>query len=742
MGRSIASGSSGASRGTVTEAYVKPDGAIPADGSAKLKADYPALAAQVGDGDMVYDLSSIRHVNSGGLFNASNGSSGAYCDLQTDGTKFVYTNGTVVFVSTDAIGWKPVAIVPKLSAGSYADKLKYKSGVWFLYSAAGIENYGYMTSTDGITWSVVRTPFSFQDMTYDGTNYMFVNTSLSFYGTTVSNAAANQVALAGSCRYVEKIGTNFVAWGNSATSVYITSTGSSWANQAIGAYTIGNHYSVANGILFISRVVDGTSRPWFVYSSNGTTWAASTATNASSATAPARSFVIWDGTTYSFGARSTTAGLGGIYTFTSPSGSVNFYTCGNDGYQSHYNGGHTCFKAGTYAFVSDYMGESIYVTTTAPSANWTARAGYTQGTAYPFLPNIRCVSLAEKGALTLGGAVAAIDTYPGATSSWVTVPFIEETGGYFYPYKVSGGSGYWTVGYSTNSPTNLRLTLSPDGNAGMSVYNSAATYYVHRYNRANRTYANTSVAVPATNFTAVFPSVSGFVCVSGAASGQIRIVGLDGTVLSPVGISLGVSSVGNNPGYNPQTGFIAVSISDGTLYRWAYTYNGINWTQTSAPLTIGDTATGSFSQQAVHTFTLLHDGSSFIAFTGTTCYRGATPTRMIRDYTATAQTYEGPCILLDKNRVICGAGVSAAAGGLIDLRGGNVELNQEANSGAIGQVSVYSYNFGTFISASPTGGPNVTQHNCINLLETPLNTHFRVPAIPATSAAKQQFITV
>lgn len=724
--------------GTVVEASIQPAGTIPADGATLLQSAQPGLFASVGTVGLKYDESKAYAApGTSGVWNPDASNTGYYADFQTDGTQFVYTNGSYIFTSPDAVKWKPVCRVPAgLNELGVINKIKYRSGVWFAL-ASGVVNFGYLTSVDGVVWTSVSVSTGFNDMTWDGTNYMFVGNGVSRFGTSV--ATLNSVATPVSVTFVEKIGTNFVSWLNSTDpNVYITSAGSVWTTQGTGQ-TLGFRYSIANGTLFIGRYVDATSRPIYVASSNGTTWTASGTSVADTNLFMSPTGVIWDGTAYSSGFQKNTGTAGGsvIYRFTSVSGAAASLTNAGDVYQATYSGALVAYKSGVYAFVWDYYCNTIYVTTTTPNANWALRESYAAGTAYPFWPQNQQSSLGVLGSSTTRRGMVTVGNLQSAgAATYRQSIFMEDSSGYFSPYKYD--TNYWSE--TVNSPSCLALAIAAEGDSLFVCTTSTASTYIYTPNHTAKTLTRTALASFTLGLRGLFPARSAFVVIDGYAAGihSIRFDGTKTSNASILGIPVAPTTV-NKSSFNPANGRIMVGYQATTPYQVSMTSDGVVWTTMSVPSVFG--ADGVQDAALTTDYAIWHNGTEYILDRNSgVIYRGLSPSRLIEDAGLTAATLNSVATVavVDKYRVLSSLDNNAAT--MLNLKSGTTTVTGSVAS-ACAQVVAYEFGFGTLFSTIAYGS-STTPNGAINLINSPSNTHFKVPLLTADDISNSKFITI
>lgn len=715
--------------GTILEDYVGRDGYLPLDGSVLAKADYPLLAAQIGDGNLTYEGNPITLASSASPFYSNYPADSGYAfDLQSDGTSFLYTNGYFIFQSPDGMKWKPVAVAPVgLTYQNQIRKLKYRAGVWFAYGEPGARNFGYLTSTDGgATWTEVRLSFGFSDMTYDGTNYLFVYGTTSWFGSDLS---ALTVGTIGAASYVcEKIGTSWLAWANSTnTSIYRSTNGTTWATQSIGQ-TQSFMYSIANGYLFIMRYVDASSRPIYVATNDGTTWTASGTSAGGASDYWSRTAVVYDGTTYACGYLNSTASK--IYTFTTVNGAATALNC-TDAYQCYYAPNLLAYKTGKFVFVSDYYGRDLYVTTAAPAANWDYHASYASGTCIPFYPVAEYLTVSSN--MQYRGLVAVSNyNIAGSTNHRLSV-FLEDASGHFEPYILDGA---YLNNYGTTPHQNLALGLSHGGALAYVRYldGGSGTYYTKSFavNRTAKTLANINTASSSTTAkNAFFSTPYGTVETHSASTSTFD--GFNAYVTDASIPGYGTAFTGAyGSSYNPNNGVMIFTgvHSTSTYCAKVSRDHGLSFNEVVPKLY--STALAAVTLNS--SFIAWHTGKEYRLLFGGTVYRGAALDYMVADPAVTMPTYAqyAAVLVLDEERY-------AYAGKLKYHNNGWVAVGETSFARSATTIA-YDFDFGTVFVGVPSGNNAPLVSSYTNLAGTPTSTHFKLSNIAPATNNKTVFV--
>jgi hypothetical protein len=470
--------------GSTVEAFFPPGPAyIPADGSIVSKATYPELATIVGDEPLLLNTRNLYKTNGNtSTFYLNNSASQDWnFNIATDGTNFVAINKYSILFSPNGIKWKFVVMVtPGQISGDYFTQVKFTGNKFFAYRDDALKNI-YYESANGETWTVVNTPFSFRDMTYDGTNYAFTDGGSSVYfGSNLLSLTLTNIGA--SAHNIEKIGNYYVSWASAASpSPRVSTNGTTWS--ALSVVTgLSNNYSIANNLLFVMCWdSDSTSRPLYA-ATDGATWSYSSTSfsRSSNAFQSSKSAVVFDGTTYFCGFRHNSSSSRNYY-FTSVSGTATIINDVSGGF-TYQASNVACYKPGTFLLRTGNRGCVHVLSASVPTTSWPYVGSNATFTEVPSLHGVNNSSAIlagyqsnSYGMLLNQAPTASSSTTPSMVSHW----FIDDDF-YFQSYPGgTNGTDIWVSYYnsstqapqSTMNANKLYVTYYTGSPAGYYFYN-------------------------------------------------------------------------------------------------------------------------------------------------------------------------------------------------------------------------------------------------------------------------------
>lgn len=727
---------------TVVAANSPGFGFIKADGSYKLKSDYPILAEYVGDNAFKFNEYAYQTGTDVTPFNTElqlSGSSRYRYNIATDGTKFVASGGRTIWVSDNGIRWKPVAFIDAntISLG-YIQNIKYTGNKWFAYTRGG-SNADLLVSTDGETWERIVPQYPFRDLAFDGTNYVLVaiNTSTVYTGTSLTSLTS--VSAGAAATYIEKIGSVWFKWAEAAatTSHYKSSdNGATWSLTS-ALHGLSPAYSIANGRLFIATFSnDAVAKPYWVSTDDGTNWTvAGTTFNWTSDTFKA-SFggVVWDGTNYSLGIYNNSTNSKIVYS-SSDTGTTTNVT-GTDADDNTQAAMQIAYKSGVYVLVAGYQSaHSIYVFASTPTANW-GRSINGDGAAYTAHPNIlnqaRGVFVENKRSTKR----AYISTFTAGSGNFRAVYYVEDAQGYWQPYAWGATTVRSTTTYiiqgSANQGRGVSGTLFGDNYAGIVWYdgtNHACGAF--SLNHTTKAITHLSTSTQTATAKAIF-STSKYMIVAGAtyvvrwdvASGwvsQSSFAGFGSTYTGLTGLS-----------YNLEKDYVFISGVITTPYYTTYSLDGgATWTRIQPTLR---NAAGSTVTLGSHSMYYYKD--QFVAVQSTQFFISSNPA-VLDEVTLSikgAPNALGDLIYIASNtELYSGSNLCEVGNARVDLSGG----------GAGAQfIVIYEFPFGMFSTANNNTSNNFANYAAQFRFPDGIRpaTHFKVPGIVSGDLSKSTWI--
>lgn len=713
--------------GTIIESRTQVPGTLPCDGSFRPIASYPDLAAYIGSETAQYapdKLEANPHTTVSSIFNfGSPSANGAGCLHADAATGVVYSGGRMLFHSLDGISWLPTAYVPSgLNTNTYGElnKLKFADGRWLAY-ACGYANTGYLTSTDGKTWETVRTSFSFTDMLYTGGTYVFITPGAVYSGTSADDAILNTPAsVTGltSASFIERVGSTFVAWANSgATSSNIAYSTDfyTWSVTHTG-HTVGSSYALTNNTLFVAKQNNNaTASSVFAASSDGVTWSLSGNSVTSSYIDFPQNFVVWDGLKYNTAVRSSSSGPGsaiststtltGAGTARFASSAAGIYDRLSDGLYQAYS------SAAGYLCVNSFAASGMLKLTVGPTADWTVRNASSY---YPFLPSAfkTCVVDYLPSEAINKGVSCIFQAYVSSSNVAWRVLYFADNQHYLTPYKTNGL--YSTDVYGSSSDTTVSSAVSQRFLLEARYFGS--TYYQtsYRVDHVNKNLVPVASTSFGTAIWALIPTSSGILQCDNSQLSLARMASATSVSYSQVQINGATATPYYVNLYTP-TGELLVSAGAGSYYWLKSVDGGRTWVQ----------ALSTPSGLANNYYPIYKINNRYVTVGGSTAYSGSNFTS-----TFTADTRFSFLIY------------SVSSGSC--LRQSDTTFWQASKLTDIDgtAAALVGYSGGTTKCAVPYSLPNMTlihtQYSTatgalvINLGNTPVTTHFRLPTLAST----------
>lgn len=738
--------------GSTQEAKYQPNGYIPADGSIYAKATYPELAEVIGDDPYKFDPNSFGRNDAvyTPFYQDYSLSNNWYFNIATNGTGFVRSSGRVIFYSDNGLRWKPVYFIrDNVTYDGYARQIKYVGGKFFAYNIAQ-PNYNFFTSTDGLSWEQVDTSFTFTDLTFDGTNYLFVNGAgtTSLFGNDLDNLTSGSVGASTYC--VEKIGSTYVTWVHNSSSmvnVYISSNGTTWTLQAVGQ-NLSESYSVTDGKLFIVCYGnDSTTRPLFVSTTNGTSWTscATTLSRSSSQWRTSYGGVVFDGTNYALGFWHTSTSSR-MYYGSDVAGSFTIVTASSTSIDAYRSSMCMAFKPGSPGiFVMDAGSNSSFsvVTSAIPTTSWQKNYANSIPTivkAHSAIFGSPSDTTANNGKKVM---VLGHNTWGSGSAYYQYAVAFEDDEGYFEPYNFSSASYDWFQNWNTSTALSGTKAVIFDNGTQFVVnyWNGSVQYqFYHTVNYTNKTITYTRSTNTSSNQSKWSVGTGGYHIYIQDAN-TYRDDGssvVNNTSMSGYGTAWSTMYAAS---FNKITNVLAMTgVHSTSQYRIKYTTNGgLSWTEVAPQLFDSSGSSVSYSTDLYFAIDL---GDIKLVQAGSRWFAGSSFNRLNQiDPPAglPTRTQNFQLVTIENRNVYLIDGVISQLGS-----GSQTVTYTHANaSNSADSMNLYEFPFGicvtNFNGSSPQSG--AYQGKQVYDPAKPVATFFKVPAITPVDILNQVFIS-
>lgn len=433
--------------GDFTEAAAASSNTVLADGSWKLKSEFPALASAIGD-PLLFDGSITT--DSSKDFETYNDICGGNNVAVISAASTNPAGYTVILQSPDGKKWKRSAVLSGTPSGYR--KVYFASGRFFAPTSAGT-----YTSTDGLSWTKISS-YIFSRLAYNGTIWVgsIYNQSTTKYYTSTDLVEFTERTAPANMAEVAFSGGNFVFVVGSSTNSYRSADGINWTSGGSTTQSsISGRICEANGVLFIPTSANEVAR----YSTNGgQSWAS--CGGSKTYTWGGTADVVFDGTYYFL----STGNVGDnnyMYWYASSPSSFSAVQATNGA-----NWYVTPVYTGSFA-ITTFFNVNAYVSTTIPTSmpawpssdsNW-----------YPMMWNgsygFSTVRRTKNGVKYQAVAMRDSSNYA------YTSVRIEGADGYFSPVSYNG---YNYLNYQTSSGETDRYTVMENG-AEYSVFSITTT---------------------------------------------------------------------------------------------------------------------------------------------------------------------------------------------------------------------------------------------------------------------------